>query len=306
MATNNAINQSSKLTTYTASDTWTKDSRTQFITVIGWGGGGGGGSGRRGSDQASSGGSGGGGGGTFYYWAPQVFFNSTETVTIGAAGTGGAAQTSNDTDGNAGAEGGQTSFGRIYTLSASASPTAGEGGNEFGTGSAFLRDVYSNVSYTAGYVDDGGEQGQGQTSDGSNWGNIPIATSISIPPFQSTGAGGGAGADTGTAWTGGRGSGIQGLDASTIIIAGGPGGQEGGTINGTAGTSVSTAEQGYLTGGTGGGGGGGQSAGAAAGIGGAGGVPGAGGGGGGGSLNGTNSGAGGAGGVGRVTVIEYF
>jgi hypothetical protein len=44
MATQNNAYGTSKLTIFTASGTWTKDSRTKMVCVIGWGSGQGGGS----------------------------------------------------------------------------------------------------------------------------------------------------------------------------------------------------------------------------------------------------------------------
>ena len=115
MATQNCINNSSKITTFNASGTWTKDTRTQFVTIYGWGGGSGGGSGANQSDGASSGGSGGNVYG-FAWTGPALFFASSETVTIGAGGAGGASQTNPFSDGNSGSSGGTTLVGRIFGI----------------------------------------------------------------------------------------------------------------------------------------------------------------------------------------------
>ena len=135
MAVNNAINSNSlsggflftnslggtltsiggtKITRYTANDTWTKDAKTVSVTVILWNGGWGGGSGRQGLTTAAGGGGGGCQGGAASLTVNASAFNATETVTIGAGGGGGAAQTGTGTNGNPGGAGGTTIFGNVY------------------------------------------------------------------------------------------------------------------------------------------------------------------------------------------------
>jgi hypothetical protein len=90
-------------TKFTASGTWTINASTKWVDIYIWSGGAGGGSGRRGTSAASSGGGGGAGGCFCYMRAPAQAFNAAgETVTIGAGGTGGAAQASAGTNGNPG------------------------------------------------------------------------------------------------------------------------------------------------------------------------------------------------------------
>lgn len=60
MTTNNTINGSIKVTTYTSSGTWTKDPRAKFVEAYGFNSGGGG-SGRNGTSSSSGGGGGGAG-----------------------------------------------------------------------------------------------------------------------------------------------------------------------------------------------------------------------------------------------------
>ena len=89
-------------TKFTSSGTWTINASTKWVDIYIWSGGAGGGSGRRGSSTR------------FWWWwwgggcfcymrAPAQAFNAAgETVTIGAGGTGGAAQASAGTNGNVG------------------------------------------------------------------------------------------------------------------------------------------------------------------------------------------------------------
>jgi len=284
------------VTKFTSSGTWTKNGSSQAVSFILISAGSGGGSGRRGTDGASGGGAGGAGAsGSSTIGIPAVYFGATETVTVPAGGSGGAAQTVNDSNGNDGAMSGRALFGGYQT----ADPSGVAGGGTTGdvTGKSGYATFPPVPTLTAT-----GLAGKGKIIAGVN-GTEQGPTSYTI--FFDGAAGGGAGADSGTPYQGGSGAPRTRVD-TTVIIAASAGGIETGTINGTAGTSESGGGLGIFTTGTGGGGGGGQSSGGAAGIGGAGGVPGGGGGGGGGSINGTNSGAGGDGARGEVWVIEYL
>lgn len=276
----------------------TFNANTKYIIVYGWGAGSGGGSGRRGASTSAGGGSGGAGGTVFMIESPVSFFGgggATVPYVVGAGGSGATAQTSDNTDGNVGTAGGITSFGNIFSA-ISISPAPGGAAGTSGTASA----GHGQSSYISmgslGYIASGG---RGATGVGV------AGTDNAFTTMQPTGGGGGAGADSGTARQGSTGVNIQRPDTAAILLAGGTGGIESGTINGglgNPGSSLSNA----IVGGTGGGGGGGQSVGSAAGNGGNGGKPGGGGGGGGGSLNGTNSGTGGNGADGALYIIEFI
>lgn len=283
------------ITQFTASGTWTKDANAQWVTVFGWGGGSGGGSGRRATSTTSGGGGAGSTGGFFFWQTDAANWGATEAVTIGAGGSGGATQTVNDTNGNNGTQGGATTIGDLNAPINSAGLILTTG---FGNGGL------------AG-TSQGGDGPQGYTNAtriGLTQGSNGTVTNGSTPAngfgTQTAGSGGGgAGADSVTPRTGGTGQTIS--TGGTVLVTGGAGGVETGTINGGNG-SAGASGNGVYSGGSGGGGGGGQSSGGSAGTGGNGGIPGGAGGGGGGSLNGTNSGAGGDGARGELWVIEFL
>lgn len=318
------------ITTFTTSGTWTKNPDTKLVKVIVWNGGGGGGSGGRGLSAAGfnntwGGGAGGSGGTIMTDDMPANFFNATETVIIGMGGSGGAGVAVDNTAGNAGADAGVSSFGNI-TLLLNVGGTAGKGGILNTTaGTVFIGPSLSNGMFNfpdgiTGFIFPGNASspGSGYFNAGKNGSNITgrIATAASgtiasLPYYTAAMGGGGGGANSGTAQAGGTGGGLSqtaGFSSSpaVLLLAGGVGGIETGTIDGTDGASYPTIVENFPCGGLGGGGGGGQSSGLVAGIGGIGGIPSGGGGGGGASLNGTLSGAGGAGGDGMVLVIEYL
>lgn len=263
--------------------TWTKRPLAKQVLVRLIGGGGGGGSGRKGAAGTARRGGGGGQGGTYTETVLRVdSCGATETVAIGAGGSGGGSQATNSSNGNAGVNGGNSSFGSlVYAY----------GGSNGGAGQ-------SAAGGAAGSTNAKG------TIDGGNGGACTDTASAAGNPNGSCGGGGsGAPVTTGNAAAAGGGGGGGGRIRNGI--AGGSAGSSGGGAGGD-GTSQPNDFSGGFTGGAGGGGGGSSITGNA-GAGGNGGFPGGGGGGGGASVDSTgDSGAGGNGADGAAEIITYF
>lgn len=127
-----------KVTTFTASGTWTVDPNAKWVIFYGWDAGAGGGSGRRGAVDSSSGGGGGAGGCFFKIQKSALVFSNVVplTVTIGAGGLGGAAVTLDNTNGNDGGIGGVTSigpYGAVLSKNVSPGNNVFQGGRGGGT-----------------------------------------------------------------------------------------------------------------------------------------------------------------------------
>lgn len=297
------------ITTFMSSGTWTKNTNTKYVTVMGWNGGGGGGSGGGGT---GSGGGGGGAGSFFKFSGPEQFFGSSESVTVGVGGSGGAGVTGT-ASGNNGTEGTASSFGAItapISVTSQVPRPSSTFQNGFGSplggaattssGGVFIdglpRTTYLAAMNAQSYdaVPSNGTAGTSGAAGGDGgFGGGTGPTNYPIIFYQGTAGGGGA-----STTNGGNGGSIYALNGATILSAGGTGG--GVNSSGTAGNDYPTSG-GLIYGGTGGGGGG---AGNPAGDGGKGGFPGGGGGGGGKSTVGV-SGDGGDGGDGIVMVIEF-
>jgi hypothetical protein len=264
---------------FSSSGTWTKPAGCVAVEVICVGAGAGGGSGRRGAGGTTRGGGGGGSAG----WVTRLWFAasqlaSTETITVGFHGSGGAARTTDNTSGLAGTAGGSSYFG-------------------------------GNSSNNAKLIARGGDPGTGGTTSNGAGGNGAQTLNSEFQFWGSNGANGDTTAESGGYGPGGGGGGGSvatggtnnpgGAGARAVIAAFSPTFSGGTTAGnpGAAGTTNGTSAQLFGAGGGGGGGGGT--------TGGAGGAPGGGGGGGGGANNGTNSGAGGDGADGGIFVISY-
>ena len=264
---------------FTSGGTWTKPAGAKLVVFTVAGCGGPGGSGRQ--DAASTvrcGGGGGAGGGIATRQMDAADITSTVTVTIGTGGTGGAAITGGTANGNAGAAGGNTSFGPYLSVLPGA---AGSGGtNALGTGGAVTTGAPGGSAGGAASTTGG---------TGSNGGG-------GISNFGGVGGGAGGGITSGNVAAGGG-------TALTPLTGGGTAGAAGvvdttAPTSGTAPTAKGTPSAGA--------GGGAASITTAAQQGASGNQPGGGGGGGGAGLNGQSSGAGGNGGAGAVLVITYF
>lgn len=245
---------------FTSSGTWVKPPWATTVVLLGFGGGGGAGAARC-----------------------EITLDALDvpgqlTITVGGAGAGAAAITTNDTDGAAGTSGGSTTFGSILT--AIGGPAGGGGGS--GAGGA------GGLQQPAQFP--GGAGGGGSVSGGA--GNPPTTHAIG------GGSGGGAGGGITAADVANAGGGAYSTsDNPTFTLTSG-GGVGGGGANGTDRTPVSTPLSG--SGGTGSGG----YTGGSAGVGGSGGKYGGGGGGGGASVNPNQSGPGGNGAAGIAWVIS--
>ena len=270
---------------YTANSTWTNPSpstpRRVFVRLVG--GGGGGGSGRKGAAATlRAGGGGGAAAAVVEFWTTTTELGATEAVTVGAGGIGGAAQTTDATNGNAGTDGGSSTFAGTTAVGGN----GGAGGTSAVTASGAGVASASVVGVTAV-----------SSSAGGNGGTAAGAAAASVAFNAPTGGGGGGGLDTANTNRAGGAGGGMGAAAATVLINGGSAGAAGGSNggNGSAGRGS----------GTGGGGGGSTSTGAG-GNGGNGGGYGSGGGGGGAGTSAVgNSGKGGDGTPGYVFIITY-
>lgn len=188
---------------FTTSGTWTKDAGLKYVVVEVVGGGGGGG-----FADAGEAGSGGGGGGYARKLIAASSLGATETVTVGAAGSGGV-----DTGPTNATAGGNSSFGAHCTANGGAA-----GPNNTSTGGA-------GGSATGGDINiSGGGGGSGATTDvvSGQGGNSVLghtgAGKINIDeagsPGTGYGAGGSGGVDAGGATTGTNG----GAGTAGIVI----------------------------------------------------------------------------------------
>jgi hypothetical protein len=266
---------------FAASGTWTRPPLVKWVGAICLAGGNGGGSGRRGAAASVRvAGNGGAGGSVTCGEFLASSLGASETVTVGAAGTGGASVSTNNTNGNPGSIGGGSTFGSH--LQAINDPSAAGAGGTIAAATGPANAAFS----TMGLPGPGGATAIIA---------LPAAPSQSGGP---SGGGGGGSITSGDAAQNGAAGGTGGVAAGSALIGG-----SGGVVGGALPSSGAAGAWPNGNGGSGGGGGAASITGSAQ-AGANGGDPG--GGGGGASLNGNASGAGGNGGRGEVRVTAYF
>ena len=271
---------------FTANGTWTKPAGAKQVHYVLVAGGSGGGAGRRGATSTTRGGGGGGaGGGLLVGWADASYFSSTESVTVGAGGQGGA-NAADDTNGGFPTAGGHSQFGSVLRTAA---PSIAGRGTDAAAGAGGAASPFTLIVYGVG--------GSNVSGGGSNLGGNATGGTVSL--FLPTGGGGGGSIDSSNNRRNGAIGGEIGNNNMLSKVLGGT------AVAGEAGGNGNASPHGFFAG-TGGGGGGTPVDGAGT-SGGNGGLYGAGGGGGSAALNGAGgSTAGGNGGQGIVVITTYL
>jgi hypothetical protein len=301
---------------FTSSGTWNKPANLDYIYVLIVSGGGGGGSGRRGAASTNRGGGQAANGAAILARFNASDLNATESVTVGADGTGGAAQTLNTTNGIAGTTGGASNFKHGGTFQVAGGLSQAGGANIITASSSIItinitgnRYAYFNIYYNSTRI------GNFTTSNAYRVNDVSNNTSYNLM-FSNTSVGGQINSSNDQLNSGG----LAGFYNSSNVLTG----EMSGTLpetNGIQPTEYFTFGDFFakifpwfdatdlpeIVGRGGLGGGCGNTAGTIAGGTGANAIGyGAGGGGGGASTNGANSGAGGNGSTGIVIIINVL
>lgn len=284
-------------TLYTGSTTWTPPAGLKYARFVAIGGGGGGGSGRAASTASNAFGGGGGHGGAWAwseFTATTIALQTSWTISIGAAGTGGTNVTG-ISNGNNGTAGGATSVaGGGITLILAGGGDAGLGGTPTSTPGNGGQSAAASAGFLIWYPGAGGGNTAAAAVDGD-------ASAGGAAP----GSGGGGGSiNTANTRSDNGGTGASGQWARGVsTMSGGTAAADANGGNGTS-ANLSGYDTSVLVGG--GGGGGGSSKNGTAFFGGNGGNYGGGGGGGGAGRNTGTSGAGGNGAQGALLILCYF
>ncbi len=291
--------------------TYTPTSGMKLVcwTVVGAGGGGGSGA-RQAASTIASGGGGGGGGGKNYGCFTAAQIGASQSITVGAGGTGGVAQSVDSTAGNNGVAGTATRVGTLLFAGGGglgsggglAAGSGGGGGGAFNTGGNASGATGGAAAFGGSAGGSAALGGNTATLGGSGGGGGPAAGTVGTiggsALLSASGGGSGGGITAANATSAGGNGGAILVNGANVVALGGAAAAAG--APGTSYVAIGPLGQ------AGNGGGGGGSDTAAPGAGGAGGQCGGAGGGGGAVQNGAASGAGGAGADGCAIAQEYF
>lgn len=225
MLPNAFLNEAVNVQEFSSSGTWTKPSSGKIALIQLWGAGGSGG-------RRSDGAAGGGGGGAYAEIIVSIgTLSATESVTIGS---GGAAVSDNNTDGN---DGGNTAF-ATYTAYGG---EGGVGGSQYvGGGGGGIKSAGSGG---AGGSPIGGAAGSSSNGGTSIFGGGGGGNGSATSGGEAIYGGGGGGAGTGAGGASVYGGGGGGSTGGTSLCAGGGGGTHtnGTTPSGGGGRGTSSA-----------------------------------------------------------------
>jgi hypothetical protein len=180
--------------------------------VEAWAAGGGGGSGYRftplnSTDKAGGGAGGGGGSASRVFKASDV--PASVSITVGAGGSGGAAVTVDNTNGNAGNRGGNTTFGSLLTSFGGGNGLGGTSGGSGGGSGGGLLNINSTPS-EANFIYNGGSGGT-YSSANSTFGKTSF--------YGAAGGGGGGGlSSTDILVRSGGGGGLTGISNPPLAV----------------------------------------------------------------------------------------